>query len=191
MAYNVISADSHIDIVWLPRDLFVSNAPAKLKDKMPRVVETEVGQQPGDGGLGCGRVPRTGKLGQRQRDLRVLDEPHGSGGPRDQRPAQEIDLAVDRPIASNPSPASARRTLAWNPSPHLSQDRAAERMHTVDTNRSRTARPVLAEHPARNRDQPSAPCSTVWSRIELWNGGKADWPSANSKACREGCRTCR
>lgn len=34
-----ISADSHIDLVWLPADLFTSNAIAALKSHMPRVVE--------------------------------------------------------------------------------------------------------------------------------------------------------
>ena len=44
MDYKCISADSHIDIVWLPDDLFVSEAPASLKDKMPRAVETNDGK---------------------------------------------------------------------------------------------------------------------------------------------------
>ena len=43
MDQTVISADTHMDIVWLPEDLFVSNAPDSLKDKMPRVVETAEG----------------------------------------------------------------------------------------------------------------------------------------------------
>ena len=45
MKYNVISADSHIDLRWLPPDLFVSNAPPALRDYVPRVVETEQGQR--------------------------------------------------------------------------------------------------------------------------------------------------
>ena len=55
MDYKVISADCHIDIVWLPEDLFLSEAPARLKDRMPRVVETEEGRVwVGDGArLGC------------------------------------------------------------------------------------------------------------------------------------------
>ena len=44
MEQTVISADTHMDIVWLPEDLFVSRAPASLKDKMPRVVETDEGR---------------------------------------------------------------------------------------------------------------------------------------------------
>ncbi len=43
MEYKVISADTHVDVVWLPADLFVSSAPAKLKDRMPRVEKTDKG----------------------------------------------------------------------------------------------------------------------------------------------------
>ena len=41
---TVISADTHMDIVWLPEDLFLSNAPDSLKDQMPRVVDTAEGR---------------------------------------------------------------------------------------------------------------------------------------------------
>ena len=43
MDYKVISSDSHIDLEYIPEDLFVSNAPAAWRDKMPRIVETEAG----------------------------------------------------------------------------------------------------------------------------------------------------
>jgi hypothetical protein len=39
MGYPRISADCHIDLPWLPPDLFTSNASAALKDRMPFVVE--------------------------------------------------------------------------------------------------------------------------------------------------------
>ena len=39
MQYNRISADTHIDLPWLPTDLFTSNASADLKDRMPHVVD--------------------------------------------------------------------------------------------------------------------------------------------------------
>ena len=44
MDYTTISADAHIDIPWLPADLFVSNAPEEFKEHMPRVEETEQGR---------------------------------------------------------------------------------------------------------------------------------------------------
>src|SRR5437588_257848 len=37
MRYNRISADCHLDLIWLPPDLFVSEAPRELKDRMPYV----------------------------------------------------------------------------------------------------------------------------------------------------------
>ena len=37
MKYDVISADGHVDLIWLPPDLFTANAPAALKDRMPYV----------------------------------------------------------------------------------------------------------------------------------------------------------
>src|SRR5688500_15945183 len=39
MEYRCISADCHIDLCWLPHDLFVSNASASMKDRMPHVVD--------------------------------------------------------------------------------------------------------------------------------------------------------
>src|SRR5204862_6870606 len=35
--YSRISADSHIDMPWMPNDLFTANAAAALKDRMPFV----------------------------------------------------------------------------------------------------------------------------------------------------------
>ena len=57
MGYSgkVISGDCHVDIPWLPADLFTSNAPSHLQDKMPHVLDTEDGEQwfAGDRQLGC------------------------------------------------------------------------------------------------------------------------------------------
>ena len=39
MHYTRISADCHIDLFWLPPDLFTSNASAALKDRMPYVTD--------------------------------------------------------------------------------------------------------------------------------------------------------
>src|SRR5688572_26764454 len=39
MRYQVISADCHVDLVWLPPDLFTSNVSAALRDRMPYVTE--------------------------------------------------------------------------------------------------------------------------------------------------------
>jgi predicted TIM-barrel fold metal-dependent hydrolase len=44
MKYEFISADCHIDLIWLPPDLFTSNARAGLKDRMPYVTDTRKGK---------------------------------------------------------------------------------------------------------------------------------------------------
>ncbi|MCZ6557786.1 MAG: hypothetical protein O7A69_08405 [SAR324 cluster bacterium] len=43
MKYSVISADCHIDLIWLPPELFTENASAHLKDRMPYVTDGEKG----------------------------------------------------------------------------------------------------------------------------------------------------
>ena len=43
MEYKIVSADSHIDMSWLPGDLFSKNVPAHLRDKVPQVMETPAG----------------------------------------------------------------------------------------------------------------------------------------------------
>ena len=45
MKYDVISADCHIDLIWLPPDLFTANAPAALKERMPYVTEGPRGKE--------------------------------------------------------------------------------------------------------------------------------------------------
>ena len=45
MKYDVISADGHIDLIWLPPDLFTSNAPASMKARMPHVVDGPKGPE--------------------------------------------------------------------------------------------------------------------------------------------------
>ncbi len=41
MKHPIISADGHIDFPCMPANIFVENAPARLRDRMPRVVEQE------------------------------------------------------------------------------------------------------------------------------------------------------
>jgi predicted TIM-barrel fold metal-dependent hydrolase len=43
MRYDVISADCHIDLCWLPPDLFASNASAAMRDRMPFVSDGPTG----------------------------------------------------------------------------------------------------------------------------------------------------
>ena len=43
MKYQVISADCHIDLPWLPEDLFTSRCEPRLKERMPYVTDTDEG----------------------------------------------------------------------------------------------------------------------------------------------------
>jgi predicted TIM-barrel fold metal-dependent hydrolase len=45
MKYHVISADGHIDLIWLPPDLFTANASVAMRDRMPYVRDGEKGPQ--------------------------------------------------------------------------------------------------------------------------------------------------
>jgi predicted TIM-barrel fold metal-dependent hydrolase len=43
MEYRVISADDHIDLQWLPKDLWQTRVPSAWRDRAPRVVDTPDG----------------------------------------------------------------------------------------------------------------------------------------------------
>lgn len=43
MSDIIISADCHVDLIWLPPELFTSNAKAELADRMPYVTDGEDG----------------------------------------------------------------------------------------------------------------------------------------------------
>ncbi|MBM3925451.1 MAG: amidohydrolase [SAR202 cluster bacterium] len=43
--YRVVSADSHMDLAYLPRDLWTSRFPREMRDRAPRIMETEKGTQ--------------------------------------------------------------------------------------------------------------------------------------------------
>ena len=43
MEYHCISADGHIDLSWMPHDLFVSNASRAMKERMPYVAQNAAG----------------------------------------------------------------------------------------------------------------------------------------------------
>ena len=44
MGYEIISADTHLDLRWLPHDLFISSAPDSLKAHMPKVETLDKGR---------------------------------------------------------------------------------------------------------------------------------------------------
>src|SRR6185436_19900892 len=43
MRYEMISADCHLDLCWLPPDLFATNATSALRDRMPHVIDQPKG----------------------------------------------------------------------------------------------------------------------------------------------------
>jgi len=43
VSYQSISADNHLDLLWMPRDTWQKGLPAKLREAGPKVVETERG----------------------------------------------------------------------------------------------------------------------------------------------------
>src|SRR5688572_28796242 len=59
MRYEMISADCHLDLCWLPPDLFTANASGDMRDRMPHVIEgpkgpTWVTKKGASLGLACG-----------------------------------------------------------------------------------------------------------------------------------------
>ena len=44
MRYEMISADCHVDLCWLPPDLFSANASPEMRDRMPYVVDAPKGK---------------------------------------------------------------------------------------------------------------------------------------------------
>jgi len=65
MEYNVISADGHLDLIWLEPTLFTSNATPKMRDRMPFVEEREDGLRwVSRGGAEFGLVNGMGSAGR-------------------------------------------------------------------------------------------------------------------------------
>ena len=98
MQYKRISADSHLDLPWMPPDLFTSMASRELKDRMPHVVDSDEGPKwvakngasfgfkNGVGPAGSKFVPgkhhrvdimaETGLYSDGAKDIRRISDPH-------------------------------------------------------------------------------------------------------------------
>ncbi len=93
MEHKVVSGDSHVDMSWLPGDLFVNNnSQPHLQDLMPRIIETEKGliwKAEGDNVLGVAQsagfefIPP--QRGRRKRTDKMLDAGFYDG------PARPVD----------------------------------------------------------------------------------------------------
>ena len=102
MDYKVISADCHIDLVWLPPDLFTSNAASSLKERMPYVTDSakgpqwvtrkgrKLGLQNGMGSAGREYVP-----GQIHRSDRMASTGLYDDGKKDIRRLTDPDLRLE------------------------------------------------------------------------------------------------
>ena len=67
MQYQCISADCHIDLIWLPPDLFTANASSQMRERMPYVVDGKDGKGPrwvSRKGADFGRVNGMGSAGR-------------------------------------------------------------------------------------------------------------------------------
>lgn len=67
MSYQIITADTHLDVTWLPGDMFVKGAPDRLKDKMPYVAQNKNGPRwelEGEFMCGVGGGGLTGAFGK-------------------------------------------------------------------------------------------------------------------------------
>ena len=102
MEYKLISGDSHIDMTWMPGNVFVENAPAKYRDAVPRVVDSEAGPhwfaEGRDlgvyGGLGFGFTKPD--RGQSKHIDMMYDAGFYEGGPHPTTPDLRLkDMAID------------------------------------------------------------------------------------------------
>ena len=101
MQYQRISADCHIDLIWLPPELFSSNASAELKDRMPYVTDSErgpvwVSKKGAQFGLqnGMGSAGRQYVPGQIHRSDRMAEQGLYEDGKNGIRRLTEPDLRI-------------------------------------------------------------------------------------------------
>lgn len=81
--YQFISADNHLDMLWLPRNLWTDRLPARFHERCPHVVETEAGtfwEWEGKARIvGEGRLPNTASADGHDGD-RFLEQHYRSRG---------------------------------------------------------------------------------------------------------------
>lgn len=97
-----MSVDSHVDMSWLPGDLFVENAPQHLKNKVPLILDTRDGPAwvAEDNILGvtnsAGHGFKAPTRGNRKRTDRMLDFGFYDGLPHPTDPELQLkDMSLD------------------------------------------------------------------------------------------------
>ena len=116
MAYGIISADCHMDLMFVPHDTFTARAPAGWRDRMPRIVESDDGFAWVAGERGELRLGPWASQGSRVwSGVRGQHMREAGYAPEDRRPATpELRLAdlerdrVDRRVRSDPLQQVAR-----------------------------------------------------------------------------------
>ena len=89
MQYKRISADCHLDLPWLPAELFVAEAKRELRDRMPFVEDGPDGPHwITKAGVEMGLVGGTGNVGHRPQWVGRGLDPHEARPARADRPAQ-------------------------------------------------------------------------------------------------------
>src|SRR5438445_32152 len=119
MQYRRISADCHLDMIWLPPDLFTSEAPRALKEKMPYVADQPDGtkrwvdNEGADFGM-AGGVGAPGCQTRHERRRAVLFLAHDADVAADVGPAvgggQRGAIAVALPYLPRDRPRTAQVT---------------------------------------------------------------------------------
>jgi len=114
MQYKRISADCHLDMIWLPPDLFTAEAPSELKERMPFVSEGPNGKEwVARNGASFGLIAGVGSTGrkyepgkQHRADRMAETGLYATGLKGDRRPGRPIQDANG--TAKAPSNAARR-----------------------------------------------------------------------------------
>ena len=102
MDYKLVSGDSHVDLSWLPGNLFLDNSEARYREKVPRIIETKDGPQWWAEGEVLGVANAAGHgfsapiRGQRHRTDRMFDAGFYDGRPHPADPELRLnDMILD------------------------------------------------------------------------------------------------
>ncbi len=90
--YNIVSADSHLDLSYLPPDTFTSRVPKEWRERVPRTIDDANGRQWVAGEQGEHKLGRLG--GSTRRNLRNIRMEEVGFRAEDRRPARQ-DLRIE------------------------------------------------------------------------------------------------
>ena len=187
MQYKVISADCHVDLIWLPPDLFTGNAPAALKERMPYVTEGPRGREWVTKNGVVVRARRRDGLGRTQ--IRAGQypplRPHGLDRALRRR-------ATESPPADRPRRCALRTRIATASRPKSSTASSAPPTGSTTTRRpARCCASTMTGSPISARSSPTAmagsPTSPTTTRDAGGGRGRArrqarQCPRARSRA---------